>query len=196
MIVQPANLLILDEPTNHLDMSSQEVLQEAMAQYDGTIIIVSHNRHFVNRFINKVLEIKNGCGTLYEGNIEDYMFKLKNVQDEFETDLEENTKNTEIEAEMPAKQRGKAARQEQAKIRQEKSRKLNPLKNEAEQTEEKIEKLEARKKELEMLMADPHLYQDQGKFTESSKEYNSLERKLKRLYKRWEEVQAQIEKLG
>ena len=196
MIVQPANLLILDEPTNHLDMSSQEVLQEAMSQYDGTIIIVSHNRHFVNRFINKVLEIKNGCGTLYEGNIEDYMFKLKNVQDEFETDLEENTKNTEIEAEMPAKQRGKAARQEQAKIRQEKSRKLNPLKNEAEQTEEKIEKLEARKKELELLMADPHLYQDQGKFTESSKEYNSLERKLKRLYKRWEEVQAQIEKLG
>jgi protein subunit release factor A len=90
----------------------------------------------------------------------------------------------------------KAARQEQAKIRQEKSRKLNPLKNEAEQTEEKIEKLEARKKELELLMADPHLYQDQGKFTESSKEYNSLERKLKRLYKRWEEVQAQIEKLG
>jgi ATP-binding cassette subfamily F protein 3 len=196
MIVQPANRLILDEPTNHLDMSSQEVLQEAMSQYDGTIIIVSHNRHFVNRFINKVLEIKNGCGTLYEGNIEDYMFKLKNVQDEFETDLEENTKNTEIEAEMPAKQRGKAARQEQAKIRQEKSRKLNPLKNEAEQTEEKIEKLEARKKELELLMADPHLYQDQGKFTESSKEYNSLERKLKRLYKRWEEVQAQIEKLG
>jgi ATP-binding cassette subfamily F protein 3 len=84
MIVQPANLLILDEPTNHLDMSSQEVLQEAMSQYDGTIIIVSHNRHFVNRFINKVLEIKNGCGTLYEGNIEDYMFKLKNVQDEFQ----------------------------------------------------------------------------------------------------------------
>jgi ATP-binding cassette subfamily F protein 3 len=195
MIVQPANLLILDEPTNHLDMSSQEVLQEAMAQYDGTIIIVSHNRHFVNRFINKVLEIKNGCGTLYEGDIEDYMFKLKSLQHGPETNRDEYPKNAEIEAEIPAKQRGKEARQEQAKIRQKKSRKLNPLKKKVGQTEEEIEKLETRKKELELLMADPHLYQDQDKFTESSKEYNSLERKLERLYQRWEEVQAQIETL-
>jgi len=91
------------------------------------------------------------------------------------------------------KQKSKAARQEQAKIRQEKSRKLNPLKKRVEQAEEEIGKLETRKKELELLMADPHLYQDQDKFAECSKEYNALERKLERLYQGWEEVQAQIE---
>ena len=193
MIVQPANLLILDEPTNHLDMSSQDVLQEAMAQYDGTIIIVSHNRHFVNRFINKVLEIKGGGATLYEGNIEHYMYKLRTIQDGSETNLMGDIDNGAREAEIPVQQRGKAARQEQAKIRQEKSRKLNPLKKEVAQAEEEIEKLEERKKELEQLMADPQLYQDQDKFAECGKEYNSLERKMKGLYQRWEAIQAQIE---
>jgi len=191
MIVQPANLLILDEPTNHLDMSSQEILQEAMAQYDGTIIIVSHNRHFVNRFVNRVLEIKAGKSTLYEGNIEDYLFKLKTLQEkEFASRIEEE--KTAV-SEQPAKQKGKAARQEQARIRQAKSKNLNPLKKEVVQAEEEIGSLETRKKEMEQLMADPELYQDQDKFTECSKEYNSLERKLKRLYQRWEEIQARIE---
>ena len=193
MIVQPANLLILDEPTNHLDMSSQEVLQEAMAQYDGTIIIVSHNRHFVNRFINKVLEIKNGRATLYEGNIEDYLNKLKDIEDNLREVLKEKVSNDETETDTQVKQRGKAARQEQAKIRQEKSRRLKPLKKEAQQAEDEIEKLERQKKELEQIMADPQLYQDQDKFAECGKEYNSLARKLEQLYERWEEVQARIE---
>jgi len=193
MIVQPANLLILDEPTNHLDMSSQEVLQEAMAQYDGTIIIVSHNRHFVNRFINKVLEIKNGRSTLYEGNIDDYLNKLKNLEDKVQATLKEENTGVQSETETLVKQRGKAARQEQAKIRQEKSRKLGPLKREVEQAEEEIGKLETRKKELEQLMADPQLYQDQDKFAECSKEYNALERRPERLYQSWEEIQVRLE---
>ena len=193
MIVQPANLLILDEPTNHLDMSSQEVLQEAMAQYDGTIIIVSHNRHFVNSFVNKVLEIKKGCATLYEGNIEDYLYKLKNLEAARQIKLQEETDNDSVQEDSSGKQRGRAARQEQARVRQEKSRKINPLKKDVEQAEENIAGMETRKKELEQVMADPELYRDQDKFAECSKEYISLERKLKRMYQRWEEVQAKID---
>jgi ATP-binding cassette subfamily F protein 3 len=195
MIVQPANLLILDEPTNHLDMSSQEVLQKAMEQYDGTIIIVSHNRHFVNHFINKVLEIKNGQATLYEGNIEDYLYKLKTVQDGAAAILQDEAEKETVSNDTPIKQKGKAARQEQAKVRQEKSRILSPLKKEVEQAEKEIDILETRKKELEQLMADPQLYQDQDKFAECGKEYSSLERTLTLLYQGWEEIQARIEKI-
>jgi len=193
MIVQPANLLILDEPTNHLDMSSQEVLQKAMAQYDGTIIIVSHNRHFVNSFINKVLEIKNGRATLYEGNVEDYLYKLKMLQDNPSFNEQAEIAQQAAADDQPSRQKGKAARQEQARIRQEKSRKLGPLKKEVEQAEDEIGKLETRKKELEQLMADPQLYQDQDKFAECGKEYSSLERRLERLYQLWEGIQARIE---
>ena len=75
MIATPANLLVMDEPTNHLDMMSQEILQEALAQYDGTIIIVSHNRYFLDHFVNKVLEIKNGGATLFDGNLAYYLDK-------------------------------------------------------------------------------------------------------------------------
>jgi ATP-binding cassette subfamily F protein 3 len=127
MIVQPANLLILDEPTNHLDMNSQEVLQEAMSQYDGTIIVVSHNRHFVNGFINKVLEIRKGRATLYEGNIDDYLYKLKNLAAAADIEQKEEVGSNADQEEAAGKQKGKAARQEQAKIRQEKSRKLRPM---------------------------------------------------------------------
>ncbi|MDX1775337.1 MAG: ABC-F family ATP-binding cassette domain-containing protein [Desulfobulbales bacterium] len=195
MIVQPANLLILDEPTNHLDMSSQEVLQKAMEQYDGTIIIVSHNRHFVNSFINKVLEIRDGAATLFEGNIEDYLYKLKIQEESAAGTLEGEADQEEVLEDKPGKQKGRAARQEQARIRQEKSIVLSPLKKEVAEAEKEIENLETRKKELEQLMADPQLYQDQDQFAECGREYSSLERKLTRLYEDWEETQARIEKI-
>ena len=190
MIVQPANLLILDEPTNHLDMSSQEVLQKAMAQYDGTIIIVSHNRHFVNRFINKVLEIKTGQAALYVGNIEDYLNKLKKIQ---AREAARQAEGGEIKERQPARQKGKAIRQEQARIRQEKSRQLTPLNKEAEKTEVEIESLEKHKSDLEQIMADPKLYRDGDKFAECTKEYKTIERRLERAYSKWEEIQSKIE---
>jgi ATP-binding cassette subfamily F protein 3 len=193
MIVQPANLLILDEPTNHLDMGSQEILQAAMAQYDGTIITVSHNRHFVNGFINKVLEIKDGQAFLFEGNIDDYLYKLKTLQERESANRKEEDAKALVD--QPVKQKGKAVRQEQARVRQEKSKNLKPLKKDVARTEEEISHLESRKRELEQLMADPKLYQDQDKFSECSKEYNSLVRKLERLYKSWEEIQARIEEI-
>jgi ATP-binding cassette subfamily F protein 3 len=196
MIVQPANLLILDEPTNHLDMTSQDVLQEAMIQYDGGIIIVSHNRYFVNRFVNKVLEIRAGRGSLFEGNIDEYLAKLQQMEvgRELKSQPEEAAADKNG-TDISAKAKGKALRQEQAKIRQEKSRKLAPLQKKIAASEQEIEALEARKKELETRMADPELYKDETAFAECSREYKAVERRLDREYHKWEEVQAEVEKI-
>jgi ATP-binding cassette subfamily F protein 3 len=194
MIVQPANLLILDEPTNHLDMSSQDVLQEAMVQYDGSIIIVSHNRHFVNGFVNKVLEIKDNSGTVYEGNIEDYLYKIQMLQDAA-VEQPEGAESAKAVSDKNGQPKGKAARREQAKVRQEKSRQLQPFRREVEQAEKEIGILETRKKELEQQMADPELYKDEVAFAECSKEYKNIERRLERQYHKWEEAQGKVERV-
>jgi ATP-binding cassette subfamily F protein 3 len=194
MIVQPANLLILDEPTNHLDMSSQDVLQEAMVQYDGSIIIVSHNRHFVNGFVNKVLEIKDNSGTVYEGNIEDYLYKIQMLQDAA-VGQPEGAESVTAVGDKNGRAKGKAARREQAKVRQEKSKQLQPLRREVEQAEKEIGILETRKMELEQQMADPELYKDEVAFAECSKEYKNIERRLERQYHKWEEAQGKVERV-
>jgi ATP-binding cassette, subfamily F, member 3 len=189
MIATPANFLIMDEPTNHLDMFSQEVLQNALGQYDGTIVIVSHNRFFLDQFVNRVLEIKDGTANLFEGNVSDYLEKAKALRTE-------STAAPSLEESAPsvtARAKGKDARRQQALVRQERNQKLGPLKKESEKTEKQIEILEARKCELEQCLADPGLYADQDAFAERSREYKEVERRLVRCYRQWEEMLAEIE---
>ncbi|WP_310601249.1 ABC-F family ATP-binding cassette domain-containing protein [Desulfobulbus sp.] len=196
MLVRPANLMLLDEPTNHLDMSSQEILQEAMAQYEGTIIVVSHNRFFVNSFINKVLEIRNGRATLHEGNIDDYLEWRRKTEGQGESAAAPSPR-TETAADgtgsaEPVVDR-KALRRQRAQERQQLNKKLGPLKKKSEEAEQEIERLEKRKAELEAKMADPELYGDQELWSSVSKEYNQVERHLERAYQRWEEAQQAME---
>lgn len=197
MLVRPANLMLLDEPTNHLDMSSQEILQEAMAQYEGTIIVVSHNRFFVNSFVNKVLEIRNGKATLHEGNIDDYLEWRRKMESQA-TSIPEAVKNEANAARSDAADVGQAVakktqRKQRAHERQLLNQKLGPWKKKNEEAERDVERLEQRKVELEALMADPELYGDQERWSAVSKEYNQVERHLERAYQHWEEAQQAIE---
>ncbi|WP_028578889.1 ATP-binding cassette domain-containing protein [Desulfogranum japonicum] len=198
MLVRPANLMLLDEPTNHLDISSQEVLQDAMAQYEGTIIVVSHNRFFVNSFVNKVLEIRDGKANIYEGNIDDYLAqreKLEALETEKSETLECNSTLENEDSSSGSRVDKKEQRRQRALEREKLNKKLGPWKKKNEQAEEEIEQLEVRKAELEEMMAAPDLYADQEKWTEVSKEYTRVERRLERVYSLWEEAQAAIEEI-
>ncbi len=197
MLVRPANLLLLDEPTNHLDMSSQEILQEAMAQYEGTIIVVSHNRFFVNSFVNKVLEIRGGKATIHEGNVDDYLewrrkMDTQAAEDNRSRATEPADRKDAAPAEMAPVDK-KSQRKQRAQERQLLNKKLGPWKKKSDDAEREIEKHESRKGELEELMAAPDLYADQGKWSATSKEYSQVERHLERAYQRWEEAQQAME---
>ncbi|MDW7771315.1 MAG: ABC-F family ATP-binding cassette domain-containing protein [Desulfobulbaceae bacterium] len=195
MLVKPANLMLLDEPTNHLDISSQEVLQDAMAQYEGTIIVVSHNRYFVNSFVNKVLEIRDGRATLYEGNINDYLDRRRREREE-STKMEALQSCRQDKKDIPPPGGDKKAlRRERAQARQRLNHMLKPLKETVKAAEMQIEELEKRKKEVELLLADPDLYQDHDRWSEISREYKMIERRLERNYTKWEEAQGKIEEL-
>jgi ATP-binding cassette subfamily F protein 3 len=162
-----------------------------MAQYEGTIIVVSHNRFFVNSFVNKVLEIRDGRATLYLGNVDDYLAAGKQQE---EQDGQERQSVVQKKPEIDSGDR-KAQRRERAQKRQKLSGKLKPWKKKAAEAEKQIEPLEQRKSELEAMMADPELYADQQKWSATSKEYNEVKRRLERQYEQWEQAQEKVEEI-
>jgi len=192
MIATPANCMLLDEPTNHLDMSSQEVLQEAMAQYDGTIIVVSHNRYFLDSFVNKVLEVKNGGMVLYEGNVSEYL-RRKEAEQAGEENREE--KGGRRKKTDESKESRKERKRIEAERRQERSRRAGPWLKKVAEAEKQVEKLEAEKQELEERMADPELYSDESGWAEAGREYEACKRRLDRWYERWEKAQEKVDEI-
>ncbi|MEL7070368.1 MAG: ABC-F family ATP-binding cassette domain-containing protein [Cyanobacteria bacterium J06581_3] len=105
MLLQPANLLILDEPTNHLDIPAKEMLENALKNYDGTALIVSHDRYFVSQVANKIVEIRDGELRLYQG---DYHYYLDKIEEE-----KERARLEKIEAEKAAKAQAKRQKQQE-----------------------------------------------------------------------------------
>ena len=198
MIAKPANLMLLDEPTNHLDMSSQEVLQEAMAQYEGTIIVVSHNRYFVDTFVNKVLEVKDHRITLYEGNVREYLLKKQELESKASAQNEDRAKEAAFEKTAKGgepKLSRKEQKQLEAQKRQERSRLAGRWLKQIEEAEAQIEELEEEKEQLETAMADPDLYSDEEKWASTSKSYEDCKRRLDRWYASWEEAQEKVEEI-
>lgn len=195
MIATPANCMLLDEPTNHLDMSSQEVLQEAMAQYDGTIVVVSHNRYFLDSFANKVLEVKDGKITLFEGNVAEYLYKQEMLREQEKESGPETGGSIAVKAAgSPDSQENRRERKRlEAQLRQERSRRAGPWLKQLAEAEKQIETCEREKEDLEALMADPELYKDEKSWAKTSKAYEDCKRHLERWYNKWELAQEKID---
>ncbi len=196
MIAIPANCMLLDEPTNHLDMNSQEVLQEAMAQYDGTVVVVSHNRYFLDSFVNRVLEVKAGKITIYEGNVSEYLYKQEQIQLQ-QLALANESKNVtgkNKKSESSVENR-KDKKRKEAQLRQERSRRAGPWLKKLQEAEEQVETFEQQKEELETLMADPELYSDEEKWAEVNSSYDDCKRRLDRWYDKWETAQEKIDEV-
>ena len=196
MIATPANLLVMDEPTNHLDMMSQDVLQQALRQYDGSVIVVSHNRFFVDAFANKVLEIRDGAATLYDGNIAYYLDKTadrRQCAPAKEVSGKKEKHKRQVNKAAGAKLSAKEERRLRARRREERNRVLAPLLQRIKALEADIEVQEEKKSALEQELADPELYQDQDAFAEKGAAYKACERRLERLYGQWEKLQEERE---
>ena len=193
MLLQPANFLIMDEPTNHLDMKSKKVLQDALQEFEGTYVIVSHDRAFLDPIVNKVAEFSHGGVRIFLGNVSDYLYKKKQEAEKLETrTFKEEVKDGNGDnqnAELSNKER----RRIEAEKRNELSRKLQPLKKELKSIEEEISRMENRRKEIEGMMADPEFYKNGEEAKRISNEYKELEEKLKDKYFRWGELTEEIE---
>ena len=179
LMLRKDNLLLLDEPTNHLDMDSREVLEQALAQYPGTILAISHDRYFINRFASRVMVMEQDGVTEYLGNYDDYMEKISRAQ-EPDGNLPPKTR-TELDKEK------KRSREQRERIKR--------AREEALAFEKLIGEAEEKIASLEKLMAAPETYQDTALAAQAAREYQSLTERQAQLYEEWERAEQALREL-
>ncbi len=183
-LLAESNFLMMDEPTNHLDFLSVNILIQALQQFEGTFVVVSHDRHFVSQIANKIWYIEDYQIKEYPGTYEEYV------------DWQENRKITApkvTEAPVAAKKpkEGKKKTPDQAALNE-----LKKLQKELDTVEGQIETLEARKPKLEAEMADPSIFADFNKLQEKQTAYDNLEKDLSEAQEKWEELAERIDELS
>ena len=192
MLARPANFLIMDEPTNHLDISSKQAMEDALAHYDGTLLLISHDRYFLDKLVTRVIELKDGRLRVYEGNYSDYL-RLKELHVESGSG-QALPASTPAEADAPQR-KSKEQKRLEAELRQTHSKERQRLKSRVETLEHEIGRIEAEKERLEALLADPTLYQQPARAAECQKAHAELSKGLPDLYKAWEGAQSEYEAL-
>ena len=196
LLLQPVNLLILDEPTNHLDMASKDVLKEAIQAFDGTVILVSHDRDFLNGLVDKVYEFGGGCVREHLGGIYDFIRSHAEATDglasqqSIDAILQNKsvTMAATVQSAPPTEEKGGVDDYQQ---RKEQQRKLRKLKRDIEECETKIAKMEKRITELNALLSQPENASDMELVTE----YTTTQRALDKENERWMELSEKMEKL-
>jgi len=187
LLLEPVNLLILDEPTNHLDMASKEVLKKAISEFDGTAIIVSHDRDFLNGLITKVYEFGEKKVTEHLGGIYDFLAKKKldNLQ-QLETSLSTSPVRTEDKT-NDRKRENKLSYQEQ----KERNRQIRKLEKELQETEDKITSMEEKLSSIETELITP----EGASNATLVQSYIDLKNKITASMNIWERLALEIEKL-
>lgn len=171
LILAKDNFLILDEPTNHLDMASKEKLEQALADYPGTILVVSHDRYFLNKIVNRILVLEKEGVTEYLGNYDDYLEKKRAL--------------TSASEEKPEIEKTKTAIKEQRRREREEREKKRKMREELKLLENSIHELEKEIERLEERLCDPSLYQQIEKMREVQRKYEHAKSLLDQKYELW-----------
>ncbi|MCM2359164.1 MAG: ABC-F family ATP-binding cassette domain-containing protein [Geobacteraceae bacterium] len=197
MLLRPSNLLLLDEPTNHLDLFSKDVLLEALRAFTGTVVFVSHDRHFIDGLATRVVEVEEGGLTSYQGDYEYYLAKKGEISQPsgqppmasaraiHESPLQPATQNSKLETQNLSKEERLRSREEE-KLRQREDRQRQKRLAELEGA---IELEEGRLAGLEGKMADPAFFADHEAARLAGEEHAALSARVAALYEEWEALQ-------
>ena len=197
LLLRPVNLLILDEPTNHLDIHSKDVLLDALKDFGGTVIFVSHDRFFIENLATKVLELHPGLARLFPGDYRYYQERLEAEESGKEKFFQTNTSEYSNNAKVSSLPQEKENEKSEGRLSYEEKKKYEAEKRKAaklvESLEKKIIENEEKLKEMQNRMADPEVYSNGEKAKEVQKNISALEEELAELNEQWLEAGEALE---
>jgi len=173
-LISEANFMLLDEPTNHLDILSENILLQALQQFEGTMVMVSHNRYFISKLANKIWYFDNLKIKEYPGTYEEYVYWKDNIKEKDKAPVSEVLKKNKM-------------------VKSRFQKKDNSLKNKLQKIEIQIETLELKKENLEIEMAKPEVYSNHERLSEINQEYSIVDSKLTELNEYWDGLISQID---
>jgi ATP-binding cassette subfamily F protein 3 len=182
MLIRPSNLMLLDEPTNHLDLQSREVLEEALDEYEGTLVAISHDRYFINRIATSIAEVGGGCAVMFTGDYDTFLERHVPV----DAPAGDRTTASADEGEAGSRDQKRDARRAEADERNRRYREKKALEEKIRPVEDEIHRLEAREKELETQLSNPDVYRDRDAAKSLGRERAEIVSRLSVLYERWE----------
>ena len=180
LMLSEANFLILDEPTNHLDITSKEILENALNDYTGTVLYVSHDRYFINQTATRIMELTNNRFINYIGNYDYYLEKKEELTAAYTVSTSSDTVQAAETTASEAKLSWQEQKEEQARLRK--------RQNELKKTEDRIAFLENRDAELNELLSKEEIYTNSVKCQELATEKAANNEELELLYEKWEEL--------
>ncbi|MDK2936068.1 MAG: ATP-binding cassette, subfamily er 3 [Eubacteriaceae bacterium] len=184
LMISQANFLLMDEPTNHIDMDTKEILENALTQYDGTLLFISHDRYFINRIANKIYLFSDKGIEVFLGNYDDYLRHQTSAAERLALQEQEHLSS-------PTKTQIKNDRRKQ----KEAETKIRQLKKNIRSIEENLIKLENEIKSIEAQMCKPSFYDDQQLVTETSQAYELKKKELEKMTDEWENALLHLESL-
>lgn len=177
LMLSKNNFLLLDEPTNHLDIVSREALEDALLNYDGTVLVISHDRYFLNKVVSKIYELNIDGAKQYLGNYSYYVEKKKNpTRFQYEEEISEGKTKTQIQAD-------KKKKREEQKLEKEKKLKIKNI-------EDSIANFEAQMEDLQNQLCLEEVYSNPEKSVEVNNSMSDLQENIDKLYEEWEELNS------